>query len=95
VPRDPAREQRTNDGSRFTEETCVRNEHEFAEDALEEVPVPLDGASQNGSELVRAVVELDVVDDLDALGALGPRLQSDELARRRDMHALEIEIAVR
>jgi hypothetical protein len=56
--------------------------------------LPATTPAQDVAQLVRAVVELDAVHHGHALGAAGIGAQPDQLAGRRDVDALEIEIGV-
>jgi hypothetical protein len=74
-----ARQGRRDDGAGLGEQRRIAAEHELAEQALEEVAIALEHAAGDRPELVAAVVELDAVDDLDPLGAIGDRIEADEL----------------
>src|SRR6185436_15328486 len=65
------------------------------EDPLDEVPVPSHDAQQDVADLVRGVVHLNAVDDLEALGGHRAPLEREKVLRVLDVDGLEVEIAVR
>jgi hypothetical protein len=89
-----ARQERPHHEARLLEQRAIAAEHEIAEQPLEVVAVALERTAQDARELVAAVVELHAVDDLDPVRRIVGRREPDELRRRHDVDALEIEIAV-